>query len=101
MIFGVQATCYPSFMEKLPTDVVKSESRVQVDGKVVTSRGPGTAMEFGVALIELLYGKEKAEEVAGQMVIIFYAFVQFISCYLYSLCKVHACLGNTSNTHGW
>jgi len=75
MLFLVQATCYPSFMEKLPANVTKSESRVQVDGKLVTSRGPGTAIEFGVALIEQLYGKEKAEEVAGPMVIIFYDFV--------------------------
>lgn len=55
-------------MEKLPADVTKVESRVQVDGKVVTSRGAGTAMEFGLVLIELLYGKEKAEEVAGPLV---------------------------------
>lgn len=59
-------------MEKLPADVTKVESRVQVDGKVVTSRGAGMAMEFGLALIKLLYGKEKAEEVAGPMVISFH-----------------------------
>ena len=44
------------------------ESRVQIDGKCVTSRGPGTAMEYSVVLVEQLYGKEKAEEVAGPMV---------------------------------
>ena len=44
------------------------ESRVQIDGKCVTSRGPGTAMEYSVVLVEQLYGKEKAEEVAGLMV---------------------------------
>ncbi|ESR55804.1 hypothetical protein CICLE_v10020809mg [Citrus x clementina] len=44
------------------------ESRVQQDGKVVTSRGPGTTMEFAVALVEQLYGKEKADEVSGPLV---------------------------------
>lgn len=44
------------------------ESRVQIDGKCVTSRGPGTAMEYSVILVEQLYGKEKANEVAGPMV---------------------------------
>jgi len=34
----------------------------------ITSRGPGTAMEFAFKLLELLYGKEKVEEVnAGVM----------------------------------
>jgi hypothetical protein len=44
------------------------ESRVQIDGKCMTSRGPGTAMEYSVILVEQLYGKEKAKEVAGPMV---------------------------------
>lgn len=47
------------------------ESRVIQDGHAITSRGPGTAMEFAVALVEQLYGKEKADEVAGPMVHMF------------------------------
>ncbi|KAK9114974.1 hypothetical protein Syun_021771 [Stephania yunnanensis] len=62
------ATCYPSFMEKLSADATTVESRVQLDGQVVTSRGPGTAMVYAVALVERLYGKEKADEVAGPMI---------------------------------
>ncbi|RWV98902.1 hypothetical protein GW17_00038220, partial [Ensete ventricosum] len=61
-------TCYPSFMDKLPSDATAVESRVQVEGQVVTSRGPGTAMEYSLALVEKLYGKDKADEVAGPMV---------------------------------
>ena len=45
-----------------------AESRVQLDGKVITSRGPGTTMEYSVALVEQLYGKEKADEVSGPLV---------------------------------
>lgn len=55
-------------MDKLPSDTVAVESRVQVDGKAVTSRGAGTAMEFSLVLIEHLYGKDKAAEVAGPLV---------------------------------
>lgn len=40
-----------------------------VDGNIVTSRGPGTALEFSLALVHQLYGKEKADEVAGPMVV--------------------------------
>ncbi|KAG2681713.1 hypothetical protein I3843_11G157400 [Carya illinoinensis] len=65
---GLKATCYPSFMEQLAPCATAVESRVQLDGIVVTSRGPGTTMEFAVALIEQLYGKEKANEVSGPLV---------------------------------
>lgn len=41
---------------------------MQLDGRVVTSRAPGTTMEFAIALVEQLLGKEKADEVAGPLV---------------------------------
>ncbi|KAL0282615.1 UNVERIFIED_CONTAM: protein DJ-1B [Sesamum angustifolium] len=68
LLKGLKATCYPSFMDQLSSSASAVESRVQQDGKVVTSRGPGTAMEYSVALVELLYGKEKADEVSGPLV---------------------------------
>lgn len=67
-MFVGQATCHPSFTEKLASYTTSVESRVQLDGKVVTSRAPGTTMEFAVALVEQLYGKEKTDEVAGPLV---------------------------------
>jgi transcriptional regulator GlxA family with amidase domain len=41
---------------------------VVVDGNVITSRGPGTAIEFSLAMVEMLYGTDKAREVAAPMV---------------------------------
>ncbi|MGD8371758.1 MAG: DJ-1/PfpI family protein [Syntrophobacterales bacterium] len=62
-----RATSHPSFVDQLEnTDAV--ESRVVVDGGCITSRGPGTALEFALKLVALLYGEEKAEEVAAPMV---------------------------------
>ncbi|KAF2203862.1 DJ-1 [Delitschia confertaspora ATCC 74209] len=46
-----------------------SEERVVVDGKVVTSRGPGTALLFALTIVEQLCGKEKSDEVAGPMIV--------------------------------
>ncbi|ESR55800.1 hypothetical protein CICLE_v10024360mg, partial [Citrus x clementina] len=69
LLKDLKATCYPSFMEQLaPACAATVESRIQQDGKVVTSCGPGTTMEFAVALVEQLYGKEKADEVSGPLV---------------------------------
>ncbi|VAH58982.1 unnamed protein product [Triticum turgidum subsp. durum] len=67
MLKGLKATCYPSFMEKFTAEVIPVNSRVVVDRNVVTSQGPGTAIEFALALVEQLYDKEKMEEVAGPL----------------------------------
>lgn len=56
-------------MEKLAaTCAAAVESRVEIDGRIVTSRGPGTTMEFSVTLVEQLFGKDKAAEVSAPLV---------------------------------
>lgn len=58
-------------MEKLASTCATAvESRVQIDGRIVTSRGPGTTIEFSITLVEQLYGKEKADEVSSILVMI-------------------------------
>ena len=44
-------------------------TRVVVSGKTVTSRGPGTSLEFALTLVRCLFGDAKADEVAKPMVI--------------------------------
>ncbi|CAB5082406.1 DJ-1/YajL/PfpI superfamily, includes chaperone protein YajL (former ThiJ), parkinsonism-associated protein DJ-1, peptidases PfpI, Hsp31 [Olavius algarvensis associated proteobacterium Delta 3] len=63
-----RATSHPSFADRL-TDQSAIGSRVVVDGNVVTSQGPGTAIEFALKLVELLFGKEKADEVAEPLMV--------------------------------
>ncbi|XP_068934964.1 Parkinson disease protein 7 isoform X2 [Petaurus breviceps papuanus] len=46
-----------------------SENRVEKDGTILTSRGPGTSFEFGLAIIEELMGKEVADQVKGPLVL--------------------------------
>ena len=63
-----RATSHPGFTDQLdPNDAI--ENRVVVDGNCITSRGPGTALEFALTLVELLYGKKKAQEVGEPMVL--------------------------------
>lgn len=46
-----------------------SESRVEKDGNILTSRGPGTSFEFGLAIVETLMGKEVAEQVKAPLIL--------------------------------
>ena len=46
-----------------------SEASVVADGNLVTSRGPGTAFEFALALVEKLCGVDKKKEVAAAMLL--------------------------------
>ncbi len=55
---GKKATCYPGFEKLFKPQTVFSEENVVKDGHVITSRGPGSAMEFACALAEELTGKE-------------------------------------------
>lgn len=66
---GKKATSYPGFLDKLNLEGVTYLSDAVVkDGRVVTSRGPGTAMDFALELIALLEGDAKREQVeAGLM----------------------------------
>ncbi|MGC9393834.1 MAG: DJ-1 family glyoxalase III [Anaerolineae bacterium] len=72
LLAGRVATCHPSFVSQLENPV-HVEERVIVDGtdtgRCITSRGPGTAIEFALALIEALYGEEKAREIGEQMLV--------------------------------
>ena len=59
---GRSVTSHPSVRAEL-TETNYSEERVVVDKNLITSQGPGTAIEFALKLVELLFDKEKAEEV--------------------------------------
>ncbi|ODV00425.1 MAG: 4-methyl-5(B-hydroxyethyl)-thiazole monophosphate biosynthesis protein [Thiobacillus sp. SCN 63-57] len=64
---GKQATSYPGFLDGLPGVSVSGAPVVQ-DGKVLTSRGPGTAMDFALALVETLAGADKRQQVEAALV---------------------------------
>ena len=55
---GKKATAYPAMCGKL-SDQSHIEHRVVVDGNLITSRGPGTTLEFALAIVEKFYGREK------------------------------------------
>jgi 4-methyl-5(b-hydroxyethyl)-thiazole monophosphate biosynthesis len=64
VLAGKAATSYPGTLDSLGLPGIDYRSEpVVVDGKVVTSKGPGTAMDFALTLIELLAGAEMRRKV--------------------------------------
>jgi 4-methyl-5(b-hydroxyethyl)-thiazole monophosphate biosynthesis len=64
---GRQATSYPGSLGGVAGVTLRTEAVVQ-DGKVLTSRGPGTAMDFALVLVEVLAGSEKRQQVEAGLV---------------------------------
>ena len=62
LLKGKKAICYPSFENRLIGTEIAENERVVVDGNIITSKGPGTAIEFALQLVEILVGKEVAEK---------------------------------------
>lgn len=63
---GRKATVSPSGKAQVEACAKFSEERVVVDGNLVTSRSPGTALEFALKLVEMLAGREKMDQVKAQ-----------------------------------
>ena len=66
LIDGKTVTCYPGCGDDFDEAAVVEET-VVMDGKLITSRGPGTAIEFGLKLLEVLKGKDVADEVRAKL----------------------------------
>ena len=64
MVSGRRATCYPSFEKYLP-GAHTCGADVEVDGNVITGKGPALVFKFGTAIVAALCGAEKADEVAA------------------------------------
>lgn len=56
-------TCYPSFENKIKTEGYDALKNVVIDGNILTSRGPGTAMEFALEIVKVLVNEDKYNEV--------------------------------------
>ncbi|XP_007453370.1 PREDICTED: protein DJ-1 [Lipotes vexillifer] len=69
--FGSKVTTHPLAKDKMMdgNHYSYSENRVERDGQIVTSRGPGTSFEFALAIVEALAGKEVAEQVKAPLVL--------------------------------
>jgi 4-methyl-5(b-hydroxyethyl)-thiazole monophosphate biosynthesis len=65
LLAGRRYTAHPSVAGELTA--LLGEERVVRDGQLLTSRGAGTALDFGLALVAALVSAEKAAEIAGSI----------------------------------
>ena len=69
LLDGRRATAYPGCVNPAAfPQVTLVADAVVVDGRIVTSRGPGTAMDFALCLIGLLMGEARRQDVESELV---------------------------------
>ncbi|XP_045112293.1 Parkinson disease protein 7-like [Portunus trituberculatus] len=68
---GKKMTCYPALKDKLTGSGKHTfeDKKVVIDGQFITSQGPGTAFDFGLALVEKLVDSEKRAATAKAMLL--------------------------------
>lgn len=66
LLNGRKATCYPGLEQKLEGAEYTGELAV-TDGNFVTGKGPGAAVEFGLAALAYIKGKDVADEVRAAL----------------------------------
>ena len=66
LLKGLRATCYPGFEGEL-IGALPTQEGVVTDGNITTAKGMGVALDFGLALIEALKGKEVADKIKASV----------------------------------
>lgn len=67
LLEGKRATSFPGVLDRLPGTHAYLNDKVVTDGNVVTSKGPGTAMDFALTLVELLAGRSRRDAVEADL----------------------------------
>ena len=68
-VLGNEYTCYPGVEGEINHPGYREDSKVVTDGNVMTSKGPGTAVCFGLAIVERLVGAKTMQTVKEEMLI--------------------------------
>jgi 4-methyl-5(b-hydroxyethyl)-thiazole monophosphate biosynthesis len=68
-VLNKKYTCYPSFEKKIGETGYCPNEDVVIDGNVITSKGPSTAMSFALELVKLLNGQESFKQLKTELLI--------------------------------
>lgn len=66
LLSGKKAVCFPGYEKYLSGAEISSDKAV-IDGKMITAKGAGAAMEFGFLIVEALSGKKASDELKRVM----------------------------------
>jgi 4-methyl-5(b-hydroxyethyl)-thiazole monophosphate biosynthesis len=69
LLKGKKATCYPGFEKYLTGAILATNQSVVQDGNIITGKGPAFALEFALALVALVAGQAKRNEVAAGLLL--------------------------------
>ena len=67
LLKGRRACCYPGFEEEL-TGALVSYNACEADGNIITARGMGCAIDFGLKIIETLVSEQKSAEIGSGII---------------------------------
>ena len=68
-VLGNDYTCYPGAKDEIDHPGYREDSKVVIDGNVITSQGPGTAVCFGLAIVERLVDTATMQAVKDGMLL--------------------------------
>jgi len=68
LVAGKRITCHPAVKDRV-TNAEYTGRRVEKDGNILTSQGPGTAFEFALEIVALVKGPDSAENVRDGLVL--------------------------------
>lgn len=69
LLKGKSATCYPGNEQYLQGADITATGSTIIDGNIITSRGPGTSLDFALTIVEALRGSELANTIRQKMII--------------------------------
>lgn len=70
-VLGTEYTCYPGAVEEVNHPGYREDQAVVTDGNIMTSRGPGTALCFGLEIVRRLVGEETYQAIKEGMLLDF------------------------------
>jgi len=70
-VLGNDYTCYPAAADEVNHEGYRDDQAVVVDGNIMTSRGPGTALCFGLEIVKRFSGEESYQAVKEGMLLDF------------------------------